>query len=391
MKMFDNLVMMTRNIKNHVLKKSTHVTDVQIKNMHIRAKEDAAMEIISEAVDLAKEVQMKYPNDYWANYNLALAYLYYWRPIDAWSYAINAINIDENIVHGYELLFNIVGRFYNIRSSEFLDKVINIFNNAIENNPKLDLYREQDFFQRQQSAKLKNMPSILINTMPKSGTIYIRGRLSEGLNMPFCQLTLAPIYNHPIPSWLNSFISGGAIATEHFALDKKTKILFENAGLRNIIIHVRDPREAALSLYHFHNKQSLYSGPIGTVAGDIYRGFTDFQGNYKDSCKYFIPWTMDWIKNWIECANDSNNNFNIKFFTYDQFIESEEKYFKDLMNFFDIDYSLFNKKESISEKHNAHFRKGQRAEWREVASLDTQKYIWSLMDGDVCDYFGWNE
>lgn len=369
----------------------TNHNNIKFKNRILKDRQESAMRQIKEAVKIATKIQEKFPQDYWANYNLAPAYLYYWRPMDAWSYAINAIQIDSNSVHAYELLFNIACRFNNINSSQIITRVVNIFDSAIARNPALDLYREQGFFKRQQAAQQEEITSILINTLPKSGTVYIRGRLSEALNLPFCQLTLAPIYNHPIPSWLELFARGGAIATEHFMADEKTLDLLQGAGLKNIIVHVRDPREAALSLYHFQNKQSQYSGPIGAVAGDMYRGSADFQDNFRDLCSSFIPWTIDWLKGWIDCANDSKNSFNIKFTTYDKFSESEEEFFKDLLDFYNIDYSLFDWRKPLSEKHKAHFRKGQKAEWREVASPETQKYIWSLMDKDVCEYFGWKE
>jgi len=353
-------------------------------------KQSLAKMQLADSVELARNVLAGDPNDYWANYNVAVAYLYNWRPIDAWSYALRCTEIDPSQKYGYELLFNIACRI--AEPFNVTPRLIRIVDSAQKSYPHLDLYREPDFSKRQQAAICRGIPPMLVNTLPKSGTVYIRGRLSEALDVPFRQLTLAPLYNTPIPSWLEDFGKGGAVAAEHFMATPETVDLLHNARLRRLVIHVRDPRQSALSLLHFQSSQSQYSGPIGTVEGDMFRACADIDGKFRQVCELYLPWTMRWLRSWMSYAHSADRRLDIKFTDYEKnFLQSEDAFFSEMLEFFGIQPSLFDRGRPVSQKHKGHFRKGNPMEWREISSAATQRHISSLMDKNVHEYFGWDE
>ncbi len=367
--------------------------DLSLKSRLTTVNHTIAMDLLQDSVQTATEVRSSKPEDYWANYNLALSYLYYWRPMDAWSFALKAVQIDPEQKYGYELLFNIASRISDPAKimPDTTGQLVKIFDQAQKLHPYLDLYREAGFLIRQQTAINKGIPPILINTLPKSGTIYIRGRLSESLDIPYQQLAIAPLYNDPIPSWLDGFSKGGAVAAEHLHANPQTIKLLNQSGLKRLVVHVRDPRQSALSLFHFQAKQSKYGGPVGTVAGDLFRANSDMEEAFRLYCDTFIPWTMNWLRGWIDCADTNNLNFSIKFTTYDSFLESESRFFSDLLNYFEISSSLFDDSKPLSDKHKEHFRKGGLSEWKEVFSEDTQKHISSLIEEDIRHFFNWHK
>lgn len=370
-----------------------HPQDLALRSRLAAVKQAIALKLVEDSVRLADQVQKGNPSDYWANFNLALSYLYYWRPMDAWSYCLKAIEIDPTQKYGYELLFNIASRISDPARimPNATTQLVSILDKAQRTHPSLDLYREENFLERQQLAIGNKIPPILINTLPKSGTIYIRGRLSEALNIPYQQLAIMPLYNNPIPSWVESFSKGGAVAAEHLVANEETIKLLSHFGINKIIVHVRDPRESALSYFYFQKKQSQYSGPIGTVAGDMFRVHQSSDSAFREHCDTYIPWTMNWLHSWLDYAQSSKNSLSVKFTTYEDFLKSEDSFFSELMSFFGINRSIFNQNKPLSDKHKQHFRKGELAEWRKTFCKETQEYVSAMMHDDICKYFGWEK
>ena len=92
---------------------------------------------------------------------------------------------------------------------------------------------------------------ILLNTMPKSGSVYIWRELSRLLGLPIARISKTnwPV-DHVVPSWAKAFSYSRTIAQGHFNPHESNVGHLLDNDLRKMIFHIRDPRQATLSWTH---------------------------------------------------------------------------------------------------------------------------------------------
>jgi hypothetical protein len=138
-----------------------------------------------------------------------------------------------------------------------------------------ELHRRQDL------ARERGIPSLLIAAMARSGSASLVQTLATALDVPVMRISS---HRQIVPRWLNCFSSGGAILHDHFgALPYNLKTLRES-GVRQIFVRVRDPRAAAASAVGLSNRK--FGGP-----DDI-----DYESQMIQTCAQFlIPWIAGWM------------------------------------------------------------------------------------------------
>ena len=101
------------------------------------------------------------------------------------------------------------------------------------------------------------LPSILVVTIPKSGTVFTNQMLSRGLSLEPTSVSFGyfPHYLVDIPK-LVSFIEGGQVASAHFDASP-VNLQSLTAFVKKWVVHIRDPRSVTLSWVHHMNR--LYS------------------------------------------------------------------------------------------------------------------------------------
>ena len=130
-------------------------------------------------------------------------------------------------------------------------ELVDILDSAHRRFPEIEVGRHSGFVTAQRDAIDNGTPSILLITMPKSGSIYTATRLSEELGAPLCRISLDLVpKDHVVPSRAASFANGGAICQEHLDASDENLDAMVKAGIRRIQVHVRDPRQATLSWVH---------------------------------------------------------------------------------------------------------------------------------------------
>jgi hypothetical protein len=103
---------------------------------------------------------------------------------------------------------------------------------------------------KQSDEGLPVLPSLLIATIPKSGSVFTAKQLACGLGLETNVLTVGsfPHYCFDI-SRLARFARGGRISVEHFdASAENLQVL--KAFVERLVVHIRDPRSVLLSWVH---------------------------------------------------------------------------------------------------------------------------------------------
>lgn len=83
-----------------------------------------------------------------------------------------------------------INDYYGLAAALYaLDRVkeaIPVLDKALRDHPDLPLNKDPDFLKRQTRAQARSLPSIMLNTLFKSASMYIVTRLARGLNIPRC-------------------------------------------------------------------------------------------------------------------------------------------------------------------------------------------------------------
>ena len=230
---------------------------------------------------------------------------------------------------------------------------------------------------------------ILLNTMPKSGSVYIWRELSRLLGLPLARISKSnwPV-DHVIPSWVEAFSHSRSIAQGHFnPHESNFKHLLKN-DLRKMIFHIRDPRQATLSWTHHirsymeRNLRNQFWPPLPTSYEDW-----SFESQLSWNIEHHLPILCQWITQWDEVF--AEKSFEVLFTSYEDFKLDELQYFKNIVSFIsheDIDQEF---QPSESFRGRLHFREGKTNEWEGIYSDQQKKQALEFIPDEFLERFSW--
>lgn len=237
-----------------------------------------------------------------------------------------------------------------------------------------------------------NRRPMIINTMPKSGSVYIRSMLEGGFS-----LSRAQIHNMYFPDDvvnidnLREWATKNMVTQAHLSATELNLFLL-GAFVRRMIIHVRDPREATLSWVHFVERLAreapLELLRIPYVSQSHFLSMT-FSERIDWAVERHLPLLVNWLNEWVAYAEQPKETqpFQVAFTTYEELLNDELELVAKISAFFDVPFARF-KHRQIEKSEAVYFRKGDPNEWRSVFS-ETQRERATLLCGSVLTRFGW--
>lgn len=241
-----------------------------------------------------------------------------------------------------------------------------------------------------ESLRQAPLPGILINTMPKSGSVYIHKHLGQALGMPFSNLGNGYTLADQVHYWnAKSFAAGSSIAQNHFEpSDINVQILDRVIG--RWVLHIRDPRQALLSWVHHldllkaegRDDALLWVVPAAP-SGYFERSLADkIDWNIAHYFSALVAWLLGWLKVY------DRGRFNILLTSYDELITDERRLFDRILDFHGIPRQRF-QFTPLPKDRDVHFRKGDPEEWRSVFSGPQIDACNAHLPDGLLDRFGW--
>ncbi len=246
------------------------------------------------------------------------------------------------------------------------------------------------FVERRRRGIERGLPSLLINTVPKSASESIWNRLAEGLGLGQCHLSLGLFPDCClIPARLHSAAEGGLVIKEHIQATAHNRKHLAAAGFTKMVFHVRDPRQAVLSWAHF-----VHDDVAMRLMGPVWRKIVPPAGILRAELPVLIDWSIetylplliDFMLGWTQLPQEEQPEIDVLFLTFEQFRTEPERYFAQILSFYDIDPAHF---ASEAEAEVVHLRKGLTEEWRDVFTAEQKARAWQLIPRDLADAFGW--
>ena len=272
------------------------------------------------------------------------------------------------------------------------------------------------FLRQQHDAILRGVPSVLIVSLPKSASAYVQTVLVRLFDIPWGRMSLtSPTPLKPpnddwspfaparvVTTWASRIARGGATTHEHFAPLPDNLDALTAAGVKRLVVHVRDPRQAMLSYIHHVRKTKIERGLDRFISYDssVY-DHSEVNGNeIKKGFDEIFANMVEWINDWIQASNDPSLDIAIELVSFEEMIDDKPKYFLKILNTFGIHEFDDNMSEVLASGHRGNipidpttthrnYRFGLKDEWRRVFSDEQKERAWKAMPGALCERFGW--
>lgn len=213
--------------------------------------------------------------------------------------------------------------------------------------------------------------SILIVSIPKSGTVYTNRLLSQGLGLRDFPISLGYFPTDLIDHQrLREFANGGCVSSAHLdPSDANLQML--SCFVPKWTVHMRDPRSVVLSwTHHVHRYAQLRPELLLNVCPVPPREYVEwpFEHRLWWNLHNFLPAVVSWSERWLAVID--SGRFQIKLTTYDELLSDESEYVRRILAFHGIPEGLFLTPQLEKSIDSTHFRTGRRDEWRDVFSAD---------------------
>ena len=168
----------------------------------------------------------------------------------------------------------------------------------------------------------------------------------------------------------------------------------KEAGIRRLVLHVRDPRQATLSWVHMLRRIDDKRFELDRLAYTpaVPKDFRDF--DLPDQLDWavtnFHPGLIQWLTGWIDALPELERDMAVLVTTFEDFVDDPGKYFEAFADFHSIELDNI---DSVLQAHppasTQNFRAGRIDEWREVFTEDQQRRMWERIPEPVSHRFGW--
>jgi hypothetical protein len=226
----------------------------------------------------------------------------------------------------------------------------------------------------------KGLPSVLLVTQGKSGSVSVGNIFNSGFNLPSFAYSL--VHLKIIPGWLKDYMRGGACYVTHLNPTAENINLLKKGGVSKVIVHIRDPREIFISMIH-HLSQYGYQTPA--YDNEQFRQMP-FSHKAELLMQYYyqpVIWILDWLK--------AERSLNILFSTFNEFVHDKDRFVDRYLDFYGGDRALFSRKDALTmqEGTDYHFRSGKTSGWQEGLAPEQIDRLNSGLPGILRERFGW--
>ena len=285
-----------------------------------------------------------------------------------------------------------------------VDEAIDNYRKAHQANPDDEVVK--NLGKALNSLNLKNFPGIFINTLPKSGSVFIHSALITGLDLPKWRIGLAIFPDDiAIPEYTKRLAAGNLVSQEHLPAHNKNLITLRQSGIDRLVVHVRDPRQALLSWVHHVDRQYKNGNfePTGYPLCDGYFSLSykgqkdcepyfslDFEEKINWHIEYYLPLLIDWIKGWVAVGENPAHDLKILFTRFQDMKSDPDTLFRSILSFYDIHPSDFHQPHIELKDGRLHFRKGKVNEWKAVFTNEQIEKATHMIPKALAGKFDWD-
>jgi hypothetical protein len=233
-------------------------------------------------------------------------------------------------------------------------------------------------------------PSLLLNTMPKSGSVFLMHTLSETLGCGRLHLgSMYSLIDQISLEKMQAFAKGGWVAQDHLAPSLENLQMLKHFGCA-MVLHVRDPRQAMVSWLHHLDRVHREQGeePLLLVAPrPPSRYFTwDFIDKIDWQIDHYLPQAIDWLVRWLTVYD--GREIPILLTDYRELSGDADRLCHRICSFYGIAAEEL-RFVDIPKTIENHFRLADDEEWLRVLTPAQIERVNALLPAELANRFGW--
>ena len=241
------------------------------------------------------------------------------------------------------------------------------------------------------APELAEKPGVFLATLPKSATVFIGQSLRRTLGYDFTSTIVTNTWPKNVVwepmAW--DFARGGMVAATHMQPDGYNLDVLKRFGIRKIVVHMRDPRAALSSWFHFRTAYGQAFTDLERLSHVAVPMSETFRSANKavqmdHFIQYFFEPCVEWIKGWLD-AIDNDRELNILLRTHEYLATDETGYFQTILDFYGLDAKIV----AAEKTDMTHFRKGDNTSWREDLTADQLNFVNSRIPASIAYRLGW--
>lgn len=246
-----------------------------------------------------------------------------------------------------------------------------------------------------ESLQEHDQPPILLAALPRSGSRFLYHSLWAGLSREEVRGVPSGIFPDVAVNRLALELLRrlGGCAHTHISANRANLIeIGAHQRLEKLIVHVRDPRQSMVSMFHYmpdvvtklEPSQALHYGlPDAFLQQSIEQQLDWYIDNW-------LPWSIRWIEGWLGAVTEPWFCTRILYTRFEDMVQYPELFFAQLLDFYEIDRTGFNLPTTPTRRGDRNFRLGQIEEWRDVLNPAQRERASALIPQTLLDRFGWS-
>ncbi|HVH80151.1 MAG TPA: sulfotransferase domain-containing protein [Stellaceae bacterium] len=238
------------------------------------------------------------------------------------------------------------------------------------------------------AAALK--PHLLLNTMPKSGSVFLMHTLSESLRCGRIHLgNMYSLVDQISLDKMRLFFDGGYVSQNHLAPSVENLQILEHFGCR-VVLHIRDPRQALVSWTHHVDRVHREKGAEALLLHAPRPSAGYFSWTFAEKLDWQIdhywPLLIAWLTDWL--ALHDKGRLPILLTTYEELNRDAPGLCQRICDFCDVPRGEF-RYVDLPRTIDYHFRLGDDGEWLHALSAAQIERVNATMPLELAIRFDW--
>jgi hypothetical protein len=222
-------------------------------------------------------------------------------------------------------------------------------------------------------ARARGVPGILIASLPKSASEFLSSTLATALRAAIVRVTIGdPFLGTVSAAWAAEVTAGGCVTHDHFAGSEQNLAALRDAGVKRVVVQVRDPRAVFWSLQRMqweYDRQSLTPDPDGRKACQVVRMLAN------------------WIETWIRARTAG---YPVTFVRFKELTTEPTTVMRRILEEsgagrFAAELNEVLRRRQEQDRPSNNFRTGDDEAWRIVVSPEQTTEVWEVIPPSVRD------
>ncbi len=238
-------------------------------------------------------------------------------------------------------------------------------------------------------------PAIVFISLPKAASSWMAGALATGLRTRHDHISVNTFPTNAIDAFaLERVVREGLVTQDHLDASPLNLQTLRQLSPR-LVVNVRDPRPALLSLAHFlAYRHSKGHSPVGLLrvcpAPAVALLAEPIEAQLDWYIDQHLPVWVRWIEEWVRVA-DAADGVDVLMTDYDELVRNEERQLRRILAFIGIPQARFTMPVLERSMDTTTFRRGDPSEWLSVFSAAQRQRAAAMVPAALAARFGWPE